>query len=274
MKFFIVTSAQTLDLLYTYNLTFKEALRLPFKPNILISFIEFYNSKKTFRYIEMLKQQTNIFLVDSGAFSFMNNPHLSKKISLDTYVEKYAQFLRDYEIPYFFEMDVDSVTGYQKVIEYRNFIERVTHKQSIPVWHKNRGLDEYKRMIERYRVVALGGIVIKEIKLPQENGLLNSLTLMAHEKNVWVHGLGIGVRALRNKYFFDSTDACYEFAFRKFRAYWYYDANKKVITKRYRGLRIMDKDKAYMLELENVGKVAKQLMKLDKNPQLTELRRL
>lgn len=273
MKFFIVISRQFLDYILKQNTTIQNTLKLIHKPNVLISFVELASTRKEAldRYVTLLRQQTNIFLIDSGAFTFMNSPQRAKKVSLDAFVEQYAKFLRDYAIEYFFEMDVDSVTGYEKVLEYREFIEKVTKRKSIPVWHKNRGMNEYIKMLKHYKVIAIGGIVIRELKIPSDIPMMNSLTNLAHERNIWVHGLGIGVRAFRYKFFFDSTDACFDSLFQRFRSIFAFDANKKISRKTFEGTEIVNKNKLIELEFQSLGRVVNQLMKLDKNPNLTKL---
>lgn len=105
-------------------------------------------------------------------------------------------------------MDVDTVVGYEKVLEYRKFIEKVTKKKSIPVWHKSRGLEEWQRMLNKgYKLVAIGGFVIKEIKLPQELKYVNVLVKQAHQRGVRVHGLGVTGFSYLRRTFFDSVDS-------------------------------------------------------------------
>jgi len=275
MKFFIVDNShgQLLKYVVENNTTLKNLLKLRYKPNMLVSFINLAssNQEKVKWYVNQLRKQTNIFLIDSGAFTFMNSPHKAKKTSLDGFVEQYAKFLRDNDIEYFFEMDVDSVTGYEKVLEYREFIEKVTKRKSIPVWHKNRGIDEYTKMLKHYKVVAIGGIVIKELEVPKDIPMMNSLTNLAHEKNIWVHGLGIGIKTLRYKFFFDSVDAFFFELFRRFRNTWVFDANKKLKQRKIKNVEIVDKEKLSQFDLEILSKIVNQLMKLDKNPNLTKL---
>ena len=43
-------------------------------------------------------------------------------------------------------MDVDNIIGYEKVLELRKILLEATDK-IIPVWHKNRGIDEFKKML-------------------------------------------------------------------------------------------------------------------------------
>lgn len=77
------------------------------------------------------------FLLDSGAFTFLSGA--KKTVDWDSYLTKYAEFIRENGIERFFELDIDSVVGYKNVKNYRSKLERLTGKQAIPVWHKNRG---------------------------------------------------------------------------------------------------------------------------------------
>lgn len=143
------------------------------------------------------------FLLDSGAFTFMNG---GKRGNLDEYLERYADFIVKHGIKKYFELDVDSVTGYSKVKEYRRKLERLTNLQCIPVWHKSRGVDEYKRHCAEYGYIAIGGLASKEIK-PSEYGRVSTLIDYAHANGTKVHGLGFtsmdGLRRCR----FDTVDS-------------------------------------------------------------------
>lgn len=46
----------------------------------------------------------------------------------------------------------------------RAMLEKGTGKKCIPVWHKSRGLEEWRKLTKEYDYVAIGGIVTKEIK--------------------------------------------------------------------------------------------------------------
>lgn len=41
------------------------------------------------------------FLLDSGAFSYMNGKHITKS-NMDKYVKKYISFINQYDVKYFF----------------------------------------------------------------------------------------------------------------------------------------------------------------------------
>ena len=178
-------------------------------PYILESFYEFLEHKKSYKnYLNTIKQFAKIFFLDSGAFTFMNSQKNVKAEFLDRFVEAYAKFIVDNDIQLFAEMDVDSIVGYEKVLEYRHFLEKVTKKKCVPVWHKSRGLEEWKRTIKAgYKFVAIGGFVIKEIKLPEETREINQLIKIAHERDVKVHGMGVISMRWLHKTLFDSVDS-------------------------------------------------------------------
>ncbi|HFL3597102.1 TPA: hypothetical protein ACG3P4_000065 [Clostridioides difficile] len=54
------------------------------------------------------------FLLDSGAFSFMNGTEISKE-EMENYIDRYIKFIKDYNIKYFFEVDVDVIFGLEQV---------------------------------------------------------------------------------------------------------------------------------------------------------------
>lgn len=136
------------------------------------------------------------FLLDSGAFTFMQGA--GTKIDWDAYLERYADFITRNGVKKFFELDIDSVVGYERVKEYRVKLERLTGAQCIPVWHKSRGIDEYKRHCEEYSYVAIGGYVVKEIK-PEEYRHFPAMINFAHSKGAKVHCLGFTkLDALKN----------------------------------------------------------------------------
>lgn len=149
-------------------------------------------------------RNSKIFLLDSGAYTFMSNS--KKKIIWEEYVERYAQFINDNGIEFFFELDIDSVTGYKKVKEYRKKLESITGKRCIPVWHKTRGIDEYKKMCSEYDYVAIGGIVSGEIKKAQF-AAFPALIDYAHRNKTQIHGLGFTDTKKLSTYHFDSVDS-------------------------------------------------------------------
>lgn len=152
--------------------------------------------------IEGLKE-CKMFLLDSGAFTFMQNS--KKAVDWDEYLSRYIVFINKYDIKYFFELDIDSVIGYAKVKQMRQKLEHETGKKCIPVWHKSRGLEEYKKLCREYDYIAIGGIVSKEIK-PSEYEYLKKLVQFATQHGTKVHGLGFTNKDAA-KYGFYSVDS-------------------------------------------------------------------
>lgn len=168
------------------------------RPYILESF--YYVDEDT----ERLLPYFGDFLLDSGAFTFMQNA--KSHVNWNDYIEKYADFINRNDIHKFFELDIDSVIGYSKVKEFRKTLERLTGKQCIPVWHKSRGLDEFKRMCDEYDYAAIGGIVAKEIK-PDQYCAFPPMIAEAHRRKCRIHGLGFTNLAWLPKCKFDSVDS-------------------------------------------------------------------
>lgn len=144
------------------------------------------------------------FLLDSGAFTFMSNT--KKGVDWDEYLHRYIEFINRNNIKHFFELDIDSVVGYERVKEIRRKLEAGTGKPCIPVWHKSRGKAEFIKMCEEYDYVAIGGIVTKEIT-QQEHRFFPWFINKAHEHGAAIHGLGYTSLEGLKKYHFDSVDS-------------------------------------------------------------------
>ena len=140
---------------------------------------------------------TDNFLLDSGAFSYMNGKSITEK-QMEEYTEKYICHIKKYNVKYFFEMDVDCIFGLEKVEIWRKKIENQTGIKSIPVWHKSRGIDYFKRMVDEYDYIAIGGFANGDIK-KTEYPLINKMIKYANVRGTKVHGLGF----TRMKYIYD-----------------------------------------------------------------------
>lgn len=174
---------------------------LPFKiPFILESF--YYIADWQMDYVK--SPDCKMFLLDSGAFTFMNNA--KNDLNFERYLYDYIEFINKHDVRYFFELDIDSVVGLSKVEEYREILERETGKKCIPVWHKSRGKQYFLDMVREYDYVAIGGIVTKEIK-PKEHRYFPWFINEAHKHGAKIHGLGFTNLKLLHKYRFDSVDS-------------------------------------------------------------------
>lgn len=171
---------------------------LTHKPFILESF--YYADDDTERLLPLFGD----FLLDSGAFTFMTDN--SSHLDWDEYIERYAAFIVRNNIQKYFELDIDSVVGYERVKQFRNKLEKLTNRPCIPVWHKARGISEWSRMCDEYNYVAIGGIVSKEIK-PDQYKAFPHMIAEAHRRKAKVHGLGFTNLTLLPKIHFDSVDS-------------------------------------------------------------------
>lgn len=174
---------------------------LEYKPYILESF---YYIKDNHDWILKMRPYFKDFLLDSGAFTYLNGAKTN--INWDKYIEEYANFINKHNIDYFIELDIDSVVGIKEVERLRYKLEKLTGKQSIPVWHKSRGLEYWKKMTSEYKYVAIGGIVTKEIKRTEYH-IFNPLLKIATLNKCKVHGLGFTNMEGLKKYKFYSVDS-------------------------------------------------------------------
>lgn len=163
---------------------------------------------ESFYYIEdweiPLIKECDFFLLDSGAFTFMNNSKTD--VDFDAYLTSYIEFINKHDIKYFFELDIDAVVGLEEVERLRKRLETETGKKCIPVWHKSRGKEKFIEMCKEYDYVAIGGIVTKEIK-PAEHKYFKWFIDTAHSYGCQIHGLGF--TNLKGLYIFnfDSVDS-------------------------------------------------------------------
>lgn len=146
----------------------------------------------------------NNFLLDSGAFSYMNGKEITKQ-ELDVFVDKYISYIKSRDIKYYMEMDVDVIFGIKQVEKWRHKIEISTGKKCIPVWHLNRGIEYWKKMCSEYDYVAIGGLVTGMKK--QNYPLIKQMINYANSKGVKVHGLGFTKTKILREFKFYSVDS-------------------------------------------------------------------
>jgi len=170
--------------------------------NILESY---YYLRKNTEFMNLVPHFGN-FLLDSGAFTFMQGSH-NGKIDWDRYVEEYAAFINKFNIKLFFELDIDSLVGIKEVERLRDKLIILTNKLPIPVWHKSRGKEYFLSMVDKYPYVAIGGIVTQEYPRVVYEKAFPWFIQTAHKKGVKIHGLGYTTIGNLPKYHFDSVDS-------------------------------------------------------------------
>ena len=158
-------------------------------PNDYIKFglVSFFYLKDDEQF-EKIKSKCQKIVIDSGAHSFQHG----KKVDFDAYTEKYIRFIKKYQddpkVTGFFEMDIDNITGYETVKRLQDKLTAVSDK-IIPVWHNNRGIDDFYDMCERFkgRRISITGFSNNDITDEQYNLFINT----AHKIGVNVHILGM-----------------------------------------------------------------------------------
>lgn len=148
-------------------------------------------------------EKSELMLIDSGAHSFQKG----KKVDWVAYTKEYAEWIKKVDcdkILGYFEMDVDNIIGYEKVLELRKILEAASDK-IIPVWHKNRGIDDFKAMCEKYagKIIAITGFKNEDIKDEQYLMFLK----YAKKFNCKVHCLGMTRKKVIDKVPFDFVDS-------------------------------------------------------------------
>lgn len=170
---------------------------------LLWNLMSFYYIKGKRKLAEEIRDKSELIMIDSGAHSFQKGT----KVNWEEYTRQYAQFIKEFDRPNvvgYFEMDVDNIIGYDKVLELRAILESVSDK-IIPVWHKNRGLDEFKKMCKDYtgKVVAITGFKNEDIKDHQYLMFLK----YARKYGCKVHCLGMTRKKILDEVPFDYVDS-------------------------------------------------------------------
>ena len=165
--------------------------------------MSFYGIRKNIQTAIYIRNNSKEIMIDSGAFSFQRG----KKVDWEAYTREYAEFIQKFDRPNvvgYFEMDVDNIIGYDKVLELRKMLEKVTDKV-IPVWHKNRGIEEFKKMCQEFtgKVVAVTGFKNEDIKDEQYILFLK----YAKKYNCRLHCLGMTRKNMLDKVPFDYVDS-------------------------------------------------------------------
>lgn len=156
---------------------------------------------------ELFKRVMNVcdyVLIDSGAHTFQLK---DTGTNYEEYTQQYANFIRKVDcdkILGFFEMDVDKEIGYKRVYAMRKQLEKASPK-IIPVWHKGRGIEEFKRMCKETpsEIVAITGFRNEDIKDNQYGAFVK----YAWSQGKKIHCLGMTRTKVLNSFPFDFVDS-------------------------------------------------------------------
>lgn len=149
----------------------------------------------------IIKKVCSELLVDSGAHSFQKGT----RVEWESYTKEYAEWIKENDCPQilgYFEMDMDNIIGYEKVLYLRKILENVSNK-IIPVWHQNRGCTNFKEMCRQYKFASITGFKNEDIKDEQYIMFLK----YARKYNCKIHCLGMTRTNILNTVPFYSVDS-------------------------------------------------------------------
>lgn len=172
-------------------------------PDLRWNLMSYFYIRKNRALAQEIKRRSDLIMIDSGAHSFQKGA----KVEWEAYTEEYAEFIKAFDedkVLGYFEMDVDNIIGYDRVLELRRILEGVTDKV-IPVWHRNRGVDDFERMCREYsgRIIGITGFRNEDI---QDHQYLMFLR-QAKDYGCKVHCLGMTRRKILDKVPFDFVDS-------------------------------------------------------------------
>lgn len=184
----------------------KKAIQADPPPCMLWNLMSYYYIGKDEAYAAMIRDRSRLVLINSGAHSFQKG----KKVDWESYTHSYAAFINRFDrdnVLGYFEMDVDNIVGYDEVLRLRAILESESgHAEKIiPVWHKSRGVEDFKRMCRSHsgRVVAVTGFRNEDIRDEQYPMFLK----YAWSQGCKVHCLGMTRKAVLDKVPFDFVDS-------------------------------------------------------------------
>lgn len=128
------------------------------------------------------------FMLDSGAFTFMNS---GVKVDWKQYVNEYIDFINKWDIKYFIELDLYGILGVEKTEKIRKRIEQKTGKKPIPVYHGTMPISYLRKLCSEYPYIAISATgTIAPSKWVKNKKLLKQVVKIAHNYGCKVHGLG------------------------------------------------------------------------------------
>lgn len=140
------------------------------------------------QYINNVINKTKKFMLDSGAFTFMNS---GKEVNWKTYVDEYIAFINKYDIQYFIELDLYGVLGVETTEKIRRYIEHHTGKKPIPVYHGTMPVSYFRILCQKYPYVAVSATgTIESSKWTKNKQALKQIIRIGHSYGTKLHGLG------------------------------------------------------------------------------------
>lgn len=173
-----------------------------FKYNLL-SYFYYRKNKPTGDFVIKNSEQ---ILIDSGAHSFQKG----KVVDWETYTREYAKWIEENDKDHilgYFEMDIDPAGHSLELVESLRYILLESSDKIIPVWHKGRGIEDFKAMctkpIHKDRIIGITGFSNQDIR--DEDYI--KFIKFAHSHGCKVHCLGMTREKILDKVPFDFVDS-------------------------------------------------------------------
>lgn len=165
--------------------------------------MSYYYIRQKEKVAEYVRDHSEEILIDSGAHSFQ----FGIKVDFEKFTYEYAEFIKRFDRPNvlgYFEMDIENIIGYDNVKKLRSILENASDK-IIPVWHPERGIEDYEQMCKQYanKIIAIGGFRKTDIRDDQFIMFMKT----AKKYNCKVHCLGMTRKDVLDKVPFDFVDS-------------------------------------------------------------------
>lgn len=157
-------------------------------------------------YANRIKEKSKMVVIDSGAHSFQTGT----VVDFEEFTKEYADFIQRFDcdkVLGYFEMDIDPAgIPMERVLKLRKILTDVSDK-IIPVWHKGRGIQDFKDMvnnpIHKDKIVAITGWRNLDIK---DEDLIKFFSY-AHKRGVKVFCLAMTRTKILEQVPFDYVDS-------------------------------------------------------------------
>ena len=144
------------------------------------------------------------FMLDSGIFTFINS---GKRVDIEKYLIEYSEFIKQYNIRNYVELDVDQILGVSETRKLRDRLEARVGWPSIPVWHTVRGKESFLHDCRDYKRICLGYYLTEGISSKLTEKYTPWFIDNAHDSGCRIHGLGFTKTTMLPKFHFDSVDS-------------------------------------------------------------------
>lgn len=190
----------------------------------------FYYCEKNKELVSRIPKMRN-FMLDSGIFTMINS---GKRVDIEDYLVRYAEFIKGYKIKEYVELDLDQVIGVKETRRLRDRLENMVGWQSIPVWHTIRKEDSFIDDCKNYKRICLGFFLTEGLSIATTQKFAPHFIKKAHEIGCKIHGLGFTYTSLLPKFSFDSVDSSTWSAGKRYGCLQWFDKEKKVIVQKSR----------------------------------------